>query len=331
MVSLKAFRRNYELFDYSLPEIEEHYLEWVNEDVYMILSQWNKDKGKNDLFAVKCAKRGNDVYRSRISRRFKGVASRAENAVFFNPKDRGSKKTRALWITLTNDTKRCSFKEAWVNIGVEFNRFTAFVRKKFGTVSCCRVFESFENGYPHIHCILLFKSTWFNVFRDKKGQFRIHSKKIIALGWHSNVDVKAMSSLQRGLSYQKKYLLKNIDVENADSKALKTLALCWAYRKRAFSVSGLFRRLLSDLITYLHNSNRKQRQITLEGKIIENEKFTVIGCVPANVVRLKGSVWFKKLDPECINRVNNHLSGQSTCEDQIRGKLIRNVLTNYLW
>jgi hypothetical protein len=252
MVSLKAFRRNYEQIDYSLPEIQEHYLEWVKETEYMILSQWNKKKQRNDLFAVKCAKRGNDVYRKRVSRRFKGIASRAENAVFFNPKDRGVKRTRALWVTLTYDTKRCSFKDGWVNIGVEFNRFMAFTRKKFGTVSCCRVFESFENGHPHIHCILLFKSTWFNVFRDKKGQFRIHSKRIIAGGWHSNVDVKAMSSLAGGFYYLEKYLLKNINVEKADSKALKTLALCWAYRKRAFSVSGLFRRLLSDLTTCMH-------------------------------------------------------------------------------
>jgi hypothetical protein len=32
---------------------------------------------------------------------------------------------------------------------------------------------------------------------------------------------------------------KEHDAENADSKALETLALCWAYRKRAFSVIGL--------------------------------------------------------------------------------------------
>jgi len=311
MVSLKAFRRDYELFDYSLPEIQEHYLEWVKEIMYMILSQWNKKKQRNDIFAVKCAKRGNDVYRSRVGRRFRGVVSRAENAVFFNPRDRGAKKTRALWVTLTYDTKRCSFKDGWVNIGVEFNRFMAFTRKKFGTVSCCRVFESFENGHPHIHCILLFKSTWFNVFRDKKGQFRIHSKKVIAVGWHSNVDVKAMGSLQGGLSYQKKYLLKNIDVENADSKALKTLALCWAYRKRAFSVSGLFRQLLSDLIRYLHNSNRPQRQITLTGEIIQEEKYFLQGFVPADVIRFKRNVWFQKLTTDCVLRVSKFLDGDT--------------------
>jgi hypothetical protein len=117
----------------------------------------------------------------------------------------------------------------------------AYVRRNFGKVSLCRVFESFENGHPHIHCIFLFEEHSFSVFRDAKGQFRIREKDAIAEGWHSNVDVKAMSSLTGGLSYLKKYLLKGIDVLKADLKGLKTLALCWLYRKRAFSVSGNFR------------------------------------------------------------------------------------------
>jgi len=308
MSSLHAFLRDYLRFSYSVPEIEERYVEWVSEVKYMILTRWNKMKWKNDVFAVKCAKRGNDVYRFRVYRRFKGICSRAEDLVFFNPKDRGVKKTRALWVTLTYDVKRCSFKDAWLNVGVEFNRFMAHIRKKFGKVACCRVFESFENGYPHIHCVLLFESTWFNVFRDKKNQFRVHSKKIIARGWHSNIDVKAMSSLAGGFSYQKKYLLKNIDVENADSKALKTLALCWAYRKRAFSVSGLFRQLLLDLINAMHNSNRQLRQVTLSGEILQECKFFVLGFVPADVVRLKKNVWFSRLNSEQVDSVDQFLA-----------------------
>jgi len=308
MPSLNAFLRDYIQFNYSVPEIVERYFEWVNVVTYMILSRWNGSE--NEVFVVKCAKRGNDVYRSRVSRRFAGLCSRAEDLVFFNPKDRGAKKTRALWVTLTNDTKRCSFGGAWRNVGIEFNRFMAYVRKKFGNVSCCRVFESFENGYPHIHCILLFESTWFSVFRDRKGQFRVHSKKVIARGWHSNVDVKAMHSLAGGFSYQKKYLLKNIDAEKADSKALKTLALCWAYRKRAFSVSGRFRQLLSDLIRDMHNSNCQLRQVTLEGVILVQEyRFYVLGFVPADVVRLKEDVWFEKLDSEQVKSVDEFLAG----------------------
>lgn len=95
------------------------------------------------------------------------------------------------------------------------------------------MFESFENGYPHIHCILLFES-WFSVFRDTKGRFRILEKKVFAKAWHSNVDVKAMSSLNSGFAYLKQYLLKGIDFENADSKGLKTLAPCWVLEKGLF-------------------------------------------------------------------------------------------------
>lgn len=47
------------------------------------------------------------------------------------------------------------------------------------------------------------------------------------------------------------------------SKALKTLALCWLFNKRAFSVIGKFRQMLSDLIKTKHNSNHKLQQITL--------------------------------------------------------------------
>ncbi len=282
---------------------------WVHDDRYMILSRWHARAQKNEVFAVKCAKRGNDVYRWRVYQRFKGLSARADELVFFNPKDRGAKKTRALWVTLTYDTKRCSFKEAWRNVGIEFNRFMAHVRKKFGNASCCRVFESFENGYPHIHCILLFEATSFSVFRDRKGQFRVRAKSVIANGWHSNVDVKAMSSLSGGFSYLKKYLLKNIDAETADSKALKTLALCWAYRKRAFSVSGRFRQLLHDLITYLHNSNRPLRQTTLTGVLLVEFKFYVLGFVPADVVRLKEGVWFQKLTSGQVDSMEQYLAG----------------------
>jgi len=308
MSSLKAFLRDYVQFNYSVPEIVEHYVEWVNDVKYMILSRWNQKEWKNDVFAVKCAKRGNDVCRYRVYRRFKGLTSEAGDLVFFNSKDRGSTNTRALWVTLTYDTKRCSFKEAWRNVATEFNRFTAYVHRKFGKMACCRVFESFENGYPHIHCILLFESTWSAVFRDKRGQFRIQSKTAMARGWHSNIDVKAVSSLAGGFSYQKKYLLKNIDAEKADSKGLKTLALCWAYRRRAFSVSGRFRQLLSDLIRYMHSSNHRLHQMTLLGTIIEEEKSYVIGFVPASVVRLEKGIWFMKLDCAQIDSVDQFLS-----------------------
>jgi len=88
-----------------------------------------------------------------------------------------------------------------------------------------------------------------------------------------------MSSLAGGFSYLKKYLLKGIDFERADSKGLKTLALCWVYRKRPFAVGGSFCKALADLIADSHNSNKPLVQITLFGEIIPEEPFHLLGCV----------------------------------------------------
>jgi hypothetical protein len=202
LVSLRGFQKDHASQNFYINEIVERFKERASENTYMILSKWNRTKWKNDVFAVKCAKRGNDVYKARVKKRFSRLIGKTENLSFFNPKDRGEKTTSALWITLTYDTKLCSHKEAWEQIGIEFNAFMAQFRSNFGKVSCCRVFESFENGYPHIHCILLFQEHSFQVFRDAKGQFRVYEKEIIAKGWHSNVDVKAMSSLAGGFSYR---------------------------------------------------------------------------------------------------------------------------------
>jgi len=117
-----------------------------------------------------------------------------------------------------------------------------------------------------------------------------------------------MSFLGGAFSYQKKYLLKSINSEEKDSKALKTLALYWAYQKRAFSVNGLFRQLLHDLINAMHNSNRQLRQVTLSGEFLLEYRFYVIGFVPADVVRLKRDVWFSKLNSQQVDSVDQFLT-----------------------
>jgi len=118
-----------------------------------------------------------------------------------------------------------------------------------------------------------------------------------------------MSSLGGTFSYQKKYLLKRINSEKKVLRLLKTLALCLAYRKRAFSVSGLFRQLLHDLINTMHNSNSRLRQVTLSGEALIEFKFCVIGFVPADVLRLKENVWFFKLSSDQVDSVDKFVAG----------------------
>lgn len=90
MVSLNGFRKDYLRLNFPVDEIVRQYKDWASEDTYMILSKWNKEEWKNDVFAVKCAKRGNDVYRCRVERRFRGLSHKAEALEFFNPGARGA-------------------------------------------------------------------------------------------------------------------------------------------------------------------------------------------------------------------------------------------------
>ena len=101
MVTLNGFRKDYLRLNFTVDEIVRQYKEWASEDTYMILSKWNKKEWKNEVFAVKCAKRGNDFYRSRVESRFRGLSHKAEALEFFNSEARGAKATRALWVTLT--------------------------------------------------------------------------------------------------------------------------------------------------------------------------------------------------------------------------------------
>jgi len=54
-----------------------------------------------------------------------------------------------------------------------------------------------------------------------------------------------------------------------------------------------------------HNSNYKIKQTTLNGEIVQEYTYHVLGFVPANVVRLKKDVWFSRLNNEKIKSVEN--------------------------
>ena len=74
-------------------------------------------------------------------------------------------------------------------------------------------------------------------------------------------------------------------------------------------MSGSFRKALSDLITDLHNSNKHLIQITLIGEKIIEERFYLLGFVPANIISPKNE-WFIILNNEQISELNIFLKMQ---------------------
>jgi hypothetical protein len=65
--------------------------------------------------------------------------------------------------------------------------------------------------------------------------------------------------------------------------------------------------MLLDLIKTKHNSNHKTTQITLEGEVIQEYVYYLLGFVPADIIRLKKDAWFSKLSNEQIKSVDKFL------------------------
>ena len=68
--------------------------------------------------------------------------------------------------------------------------------------------------------------------------------------------------------------------------------------------------MLSELIKTKHNSNHKTQQITLDGEIVQEYRYYVLGFVPADVFRLKKDAWFGKLNNEQITSVEKFLESK---------------------
>lgn len=303
--------------------IRDKYIEWVNQDRYLILNSYNSRTYKSKYYAVLCSKRGNIVYRKRVMNRFAYLSRKLSGVVFFDSTSNQHQYTSALWVTLTYNPSLSTLDEAWQQIGIEFNRFRSKMTQKYGKMSLLRCFEAFKDpqgtayGYPHIHALIVFHNYKFSCqkrYSFKRGYhiWRINDeeKEQISKYWHSFVDIEACSSLNNPLRYLRKYITKSITVDIKNQHVLNTLALTWYFHKRSFSVSN-------DLIRLLHNSNPIKKiyaQTDLLGNILDEVTITVIGVVSAEVLNLRKTVAYTVLDDAQIKSVEcelGNLNGQT--------------------
>lgn len=290
---------------YDQDNIVFNYERWVSEDRYMVLAhqreEWVSDGGSFEYVAVKCSKRGNDVYQARVAGRLDGLGSRVLNVSYDYRK---VPLANVLFATLTYDTKLCSFAEAWQNIGAELNRFKANIQSKYGRVSAFRTWESYGNGYPHVHVILIFQDYEFPVFlsysENKRGQlvpvWRVKEKLDLERYWHSHIDVRAVDSVKGGIGYVKKYASKCAHYSSVDRKSVKTLAMCWVFRKKAYYVSGEFRKALGDLIRQICISKSRYSQVDLAGAELKANSWKVLGFVGVDILGIDAVKWFLTLE-----------------------------------
>jgi hypothetical protein len=313
MASLAGYLRELaEKGIFDIHDIVRKYESWVLEDKFMVMAHereaWVSNAGKMEYIALKCAKRGNDVYVSRVDSRLYGIG---RNVPDIQHNFHENPFTSMLFITLTYDTKRCSFSEAWQRIGVEFNLYRANLRKKYGKFSVMRTWESYENGYPHVHAILIFEEKKFRVFpsyeQNKSGElklvWRISEKEEFEPYWHSWQDIKAVYNVRGGLEYLKKYILKCAEYSHNDKKGKQTLAMCWVFRKKAFYVSGQFRKALSDLIRLSCSSKTRKIQVDLFNTELKSNPWKVLGFIGASLLGFDVEIWTFRITQDDMQKV----------------------------
>lgn len=174
--------------------------------------------------------------------------------------------SNVLFVSLSYDIKRSTVREAWETVGEEFNKWIRNLRKKYGPISYLRGWEAFENGYPHMHVLMVFHDYRFRIAfsqlkKTKYGSYnrvyRIEEKGEFEKSYHSFVDVKAVRKIREGISYITKYLRKSEhELQNL------TLAFCWLFRKRSFAVSGDLETLLTSVFS-AHLANHVKGVIQL--------------------------------------------------------------------
>ena len=298
------FARNYFLGfsidkDPNFKELEEYYLDWRNYIEYLVLQRQEdnlKVRGEveKETFAVKCSKRGNDVYWWRVAKRLRFLND-LKNSVLFDPHST-DKVSNVLFVTLTYDVKRSTVRDAWDTIGEDFNNWIRNLRKKFGRISHLRCWEASKQGYPHIHVLMIFHDYEFKVTRINE-KYRILEKEEFEKSYHSFVDVQALRELRAGVKYVTKYLKKT---KESTAQNL-TLAMCWLFRKRSFAVSG-------DLYELLQEEIQKSRrgilfQVDLLGlKIDLRIQWILIGMFSAKRLGIDGNEWRKTITDRIILR-----------------------------
>jgi hypothetical protein len=276
------------------------YREWRDFVEYGVIQkqEWTRGSCKKTTLAVKCAKRGNDVYRRRVQGRM-AIFGRSTplgglggDVEFFSWKD-DLPKVSVVFVTLT--WKGDDIAESWLTIGDQFNRWITNLRERFGRLSYARTWESTKRGVAHVHLMIQFHDWKFSGFKsvDQDGSFvwRISEKPEFEKSWPAFVDVRAVRTYSSVLRYLEKRVLQGTDEDlNSDAGDL-TMALLWIFRKRSFALSRDFQEKLSDLIRALHNS---KVQVTLEGEVVE-ESWIWLGVFSGVELSLDGSVWCVEL------------------------------------
>jgi len=253
--------------------VVQAYVEWVKFHEYLLIEGKNEVTKEKLRIGVLCSKRGNEVHAKRLDHRLGFLNSGKMRGIkFFNASDfkteHATSRTRLLWVTFTQDSKRCSCRESWESNTHEMSLVKKRLEAKYGKVEWLWFPQGFPDrsgsayGQCHVHGVLLFTEHEFTVKpmldKDEDGReklvYRVNEREELreAIGWHSFIDVKALSSMSGAVNYCRKYGQNAVSGENQESNVNNAMA--WLFGKHSYNMSHGFRGALNDLIRASANS-----------------------------------------------------------------------------
>ncbi len=305
-----------------IPLLVDAFKDWRDYPEFLLLRADNRVTNERKFFAVKCSKRGNDIFARRLDRKLGFL--KTDDVFFdihkFDERQSHTVKTKLLWVTLTYNSNRCSLEDAWKNIGSEFNLWITNLRNKYGKVWYVAFPQAFPNqkgegyGYSHLHLIMFFEDVSFHVFRrmekNREGKlgliYRVKEKyDIESQGkWHSFIDVKALSSMRAVWNYAKKHCY-NAGFGPSDEASLNN-AVMWLFKKKSFNMSGGFREKYIEFIKTLRSS-KVVGQKTLDGGLLKDWIFSLLGVFSFSDLKISKDPpdWRFDVDPELVHSLMN--------------------------
>jgi len=259
-VRVNDVRNRFDFCPEDIPFLFDLYRHWRDQAEYYTLEirirqPETRELAERSWVAVKCAKRGNDVYAYRVKQKLeplKKAIKKISKKRTVDPRKAKLQNTNMLYVTLTYDSKKCSMAEAWRRIGKEHNDFMSRLRSEYGKVSILRSWEAYESGYPHIHTLLVFHDHNFRIFLHNSRNTEHHDgtqrktyrvlqdqRKKISKMWHSFVDIQGVTDVEQAVKNVLWYIGKNTTKpsSNKNEKMLLTFVATWYHRKRSFSMS----------------------------------------------------------------------------------------------
>jgi len=288
---------DHRLSDAEWDRIDEVSLAWRDQREVLPVEFVLRDGSARHSFSV-VPKRGNDVYVKNIKRQLDVFIS-GEPLVFFDP-SWGKKSTPMLYITCTCDHAIVGEDPGvvWLRFGKMWNNFISKLRQRYGKTAYIRAWQSQNNRYPHVHCLVLFVDRikdpfnvveWVN--KDGSVSYRLpansNDRKFIKNAWSFGFcDVKCIQDTSSSFKDLLKYVTR--DLEGGES--VKTNSAVWFFQKRSFAVSDEFEK-------FFKASVKEPEVPDLEHLCMDNSNMDIvrINVFPVMGVRFVPETWQKTL------------------------------------